>query len=174
MHSLNTVLEWGKYVGYPLVVLISLIGIRFLFYFHSFFLHWSRYRQVKSVTNDDIRALPFFPFIKIQITTRGSPGSTEVIRRGIANALALVREAPDLYGQKLIIEIITESYEQKLILEHDFSQVPILVQVFVLPPPEQYQTPNETKLKARALHYMVELRRRGLKSQVRKDVHRAL
>ncbi len=143
-------------------MLISLIGIRFLFYFQSFFLHWSRYRQVKSVTNDDIRALPFFPFIKIQITTRGSPGSTEVIRRGIENVLALVREAPDMYGQRLIIEVITESHEQKLILEHDFSQVPIPVEIFVLPPPEQYQTPNNTKLKARALHYMVELRRRGL------------
>jgi Glycosyl transferase family group 2 len=165
LHNLNTVLEWGKYIGYPLVVLISLIGIRFLFYFHSFFLHWSRYRQVKSVTNDDIRALPFFPYIKIQITTRGSPGSTEVIRRGIANVLALIREAPDLYGQKLIIEVITESHEQKLILEQDFSQVPIPVQVVVLPPPEQYQTPNNTMLKARALHYMVELRRRGLNSR---------
>lgn len=143
-------------------MLISLIGIRFLFYFHSFFLHWSRYRQVKGVTNDHIRALPFFPFIKIQITTRGSAGSTEVIRRGITNVLALVREAPDLYGQKLIIEVITESHEQKIILEQDFSQVPIPVQIFVLPPVEHYQTPNGTKLKARALHYMVELRRRGL------------
>ncbi|HEU0001527.1 MAG TPA: glycosyltransferase family 2 protein [Ktedonobacteraceae bacterium] len=143
-------------------MLISLIGIRFLFYFQSFFLHWSRYRHVKIVTNDDIRALPSFPFIKIQITTRGSPGSTEVIRRGVENVLALVREAPDMYGQRLIIEVITESHEQKLILEHDFSQAPIAVQVFVLPPPEQYQTPNDTKLKARALHYMVELRRRGL------------
>ncbi len=162
MRNLDTLLEWGKYLGYPLVVLISLIGIRFLFYFQSFFLHWSRYRQVKSVTNDDIRALPFFPFIKIQITTRGSPGSTEVIRRGIANVLALISEAPDLYRQNLNIEIITESHEQKLILEHDFSQSPIPLQVFVLPPPEHYQTPNGTKLKARALHYMVELRRRGL------------
>ena len=162
MQNLNTVLEWGKFIGYPVVVLISLIGIRFLFYFHSFFLHWSRYRQLKIVTNEDIRALPFFPTIKIQITTRGSPGTTEVIRRGIENVLALVREAPDLYRQKLIVEIITESQVQKLALEYDFSQSPIPVQVFVLPPPEQYQTTNLTQLKARALHYMVELRRRGL------------
>jgi hypothetical protein len=162
LQNLNALLVWGRYLGYPFVVLISLIGIRFIFYFQSFFLHWTRYRQVKSVTNDDIRALPGFPFIKIQITTRGSAGSTEVIRRGIANVLALVKEAPDVYRQKLNIEIVSESHEQKLILEHEFNQAPVPVQVFVLPPPEEYQTPNGTRLKARALHYMVELRRRGL------------
>ena len=113
MFNLDTVLEWGKYIGYPVVVMISLIGIRFLFYFHSYFFHWSRYRRLETVTTSDLRALPFIPFIKIQITTRGALGSTEVIRRGIANIIALVREAPDLYRPRLSVEVVSESHEQK-------------------------------------------------------------
>src|SRR6266699_5548637 len=113
LQSLNTVLEWGKYIGYPIVVLISLIGVRYLIYFRSYFFHWSRYRQLETVTTHDIRALPFIPFIKVQITTRGSPGSTGVIRRGIANILAFASEAPDIYRPKLSVEVVTESYEQK-------------------------------------------------------------
>ena len=162
MFNLDTVLEWGKYLGYPIVVMISLIGIRFLFYFHSYFFHWSRYRRLETVTTSDLRALPFIPFIKIQITTRGALGSTEVIRRGIANIIALVKEAPDLYRPRLSVEVVSESHEQKYTLERDFGHAPIPVQVFVLPDLGRYETPNGTKLKARALHYMVELRRRGV------------
>ena len=79
MFNLNTLLIWGKYIGYPLVILITLIGIRYLYYFHSYFFRWKRYRHLERVTDEDIRALPYVPFMKIQITTRGSLGSTEVI-----------------------------------------------------------------------------------------------
>ena len=160
MYNFDTVLEWGKYIGYPIVVMISLIGIRYLYYFHSYFFHWSRYRLLETVTTSDIRALQYIPFIKIQITTRGAFGSTEVIRRGIEQILALVKEAPDLYRHKLSVEVVTESYEQKSILEREFGLSLIPVQVFVLA--GQYETLHGTKLKARALHYMVELRRRGV------------
>lgn len=165
VNALTNIFEWGKYIGYPVVILISLIGMRFLFYFHSFFFHWPRYRQLKPISNSelrDIQVLNGLPFVKIQITTRGSPGSSEVIRRGIAHVLDLVYEAPDLYVPKLSIEVITESREQHQELHMAFRFAPIPVQIFVLPPPGQYETPNGTKLKARALHYMVELRRRGL------------
>jgi Glycosyl transferase family group 2 len=160
LYNFDTVLEWGKYIGYPIVVMISLIGIRYLYYFHSYFFHWSRYRLLKTVTTSDIRALQYLPFIKIQITTRGAFGSTEVIRRGVEHILALVKEAPDLYRHKLSVEVVTESYEQKSILQREFGLSLIPVQVFVLP--VQYETPHGTKLKARALHYMVDLRRRGV------------
>ena len=82
-------LEWGKYVGYPMVALISIIGVRLLLYFRSFFLHWPRYRQLRWVTTADLKALPDIPFIKVQVTTRGAPGSTEVIRRGIQCVVGL-------------------------------------------------------------------------------------
>lgn len=155
------VMVWAaKIIGYVMVGLVSIVGFRLLFYFHSFFFHWSRYRQLKPITTADILSLSAIPFLKIQITTRGSSGSTEVIKRGIQNVLDLVDEAPDLYSKRLSIEVVTESYEQKHILEWLFAQVPLQMQAFVVPP--NYETPRKTKLKARGLHYMVELRRLGI------------
>jgi len=153
--------EWGTLPGGIIAIFISIIGIRLLFYFHSFFSHWRRYRQVEPVTNSDIRALPSIPFVKVQITTRGAIGSTKVIRRGIQNIDALVKEAPDLYRDKICVEIVTESWMQKQVLEHDFARPSMSVQGFVVFVPSEYQTPKGTRLKARSLHYMVELRRQG-------------
>jgi len=152
-------LDIGRFVGYVMVLLISFIGMRLLFYFDSFFFHWPRYRQLERVTNDDLRALPHIPFIKVQITTRGTEGTLDVIRRGIRNIAALVAEAPDLYGPRLSVEVITEAREQKGLFEEEFRLAPVDVVVVVLPP--DYETPYGTKLKARGLHYMVELRRQG-------------
>ena len=151
-------MEW--ITGDIMVVLVSIVGFRLLYYFHSFFFHWTRYRQLKPVTTADIMKLPAIPFLKIQITTRGSPGSTEVIKRGIQNVLALVREAPSFYGSKLSVEVVTESCEQKHIFEWLFSSSPLHVETFVIP--KQYKTPKATQLKARGLHYMVELRRQKI------------
>ena len=118
-------MDVGKYIGYPIVTLISIIGVRYLSYFHSFFFHWRRYRQLKPVTNEELKSLPRIPFIKIQITTRGSAGSTEVIRRGIQYVVELVREDPGFYKSIVSIEIVTESLEQKLRLEREFAWVPV-------------------------------------------------
>lgn len=155
------VLMWGERItGYIMVALVSIVGFRLLYYFRSFFFHWIRYRQLAPVSTADIVNLRSLPFVKIQITTRGSQGSTEVIKRGIQNVLALVQEAPDFYGRKLSVEVVTESYEQKHMLEWLFSTSPLHVEAFVIP--KHYQTPKETQLKARGLHYMVELRRQGV------------
>lgn len=160
MSIFDPVSEGGKVIGYSMVLLVSIVGFRLLYYFHSFFFHWSRYRQLRPITFGDIMTLPYVPFIKVQITTRGSLGSTEVIRRGIQNIVNLVNIAPQLYGRILSVEVVTESFEQKQILEWDFAQVPLRVQGFVIP--KQYKTPKGTMLKARGLHYMVELRRLGV------------
>ena len=155
------VLECSKFLGYLTVIFASIIGIRFLIYYHSFFFHWRRYRQLRLITTGDIKALSCIPFVKIQITTKGLPDSTEVIRRGIQNIITLVSEAPELYEDKLNIEVVTESQQQKALLEEDFAEPSFPVQAFVLLVPNEYETPNKTKLKARSLHYIVELRRRG-------------
>ena len=160
MSILGLVADVERVIGYIIVVLVSIVGFRLLYYFHSFFFHWPRYRQLERITTRDILSLTYFPFLKIQITTRGSAGSTEVIRRGIQNVVALVEEAPHFYSSRLSVEVVTESLEQKRILELEFAFAPIQVQVFVIP--QQYQTPKGTRLKARGLHYMVELRRWGL------------
>jgi len=155
------VAESTRFIGYLTVIFASIIGIRFLFYFHSFFFRWPRYRQLTLITTNDIKALSRVPFVKIQITTRGLPDSTQVIQRGIQNIIALARELPNLYGDRLSIEVVTESQEQQALLEQDFAEPSFAVQAFALLVPSAYETPNRTKLKARSLHYMVELRRRG-------------
>jgi hypothetical protein len=153
----------ARVAGLVLVALISLIGVRFLFYFHSFFFHWPKYRHLSPVSTERLRQLPSLPFVKVQITTRGSAGSTPVIRRGIEQVVTLVREDPVLYGHVLSIEVITESVEQQRLLEREFASAPLRIQVLALP--RDYQTPGGTQLKARALHYMVEQRRRGFNRQ---------
>ncbi|MFL5628883.1 MAG: glycoside hydrolase family 113 [Ktedonobacteraceae bacterium] len=153
--------ECSKFIGYLTVIFASIIGIRYLFYFHSFFFRWPRYRQLRLITTNDVKVLPHIPFVKIQITTRGLPDSTRVIRRGIQHIIELAREAPELYCDKLSIEVVTESQEQKTLLEQDFAEPSFPLQAFALLVPSEYVTPNRTKLKARSLHYMIELRRRG-------------
>jgi hypothetical protein len=151
----------SKLVGYLAALCASIIGIRLLFYFRSFFLHWPRYRQLRQVTAQDIQTLPRIPFVKIQITTKGLPDSTRVIRRGIENVLALAREAPNLYWEKLSIEVVTEAPEQEQLLLSEFAHPAFPLHASVVLVPAIYETPAKTRLKARSLHYMVELRRRG-------------
>lgn len=142
-----------------MVVFISLIGFRFLLYFHSYFFHWKRYRQRKQISTRDLQQLARLPFIKIQITTRGSEGSTEVMKRGIDYVMLLARDNPHFYQYYFSVEIVTENPHQKAFFERIFSACPVQVSVVVMP--KGYQTPKGTQLKARGLHYIVEIRRRG-------------
>lgn len=153
-----SILEISHVVGYCMIALISLINIRFFSYFYSFFFRWSRYRQREGVTTRDLQKLPM-PFIKIQITTRGSPGSSQVIHRSITYILQLAQEAPTFYSHYLSIEIVTESDEQRHQLAREFAGSILPIYFLVLP--EDYKTPGDTQVKARGLHYMVELRRQG-------------
>lgn len=142
------------------VILVSFVGVRLLQYFDSFFFHWRRYRRLQRVTTADLMCLPSIPFMKVQITTRGSRGSTPVVQRGIERIMDVAAEAPAFYRCFLSVEVVTESCDQKEYLEAFFEEDPIPVSAHVLP--RDYKSPNGTQLKARALHYMVELRRRGL------------
>ena len=141
-----------------MLVLITIVGIRLLSYWRSFIFHLKRYRRIERVTTDEIRRLSL-PFVKIQITTRGSAGSTEVILRGIRNVQELAWEDPQLYRAVLSVELVTESQSQSDHIEHVFSGYPISVTSLVIP--AEYETPNHTKLKARGLHFAVERRRSG-------------
>jgi len=162
--SLLTLLE--RAIGYLpgiLGVLVSLIGLRLLAYFYDFFRHWEHYRGLPTQTTGDLMRLPTLPYLKIQITTRGTTGSTVVIRRVIRSILDLVYDAPSLYGLLLSVEIVTENAQQKTLFEQEFAHTPLDVQVFVVPP--DYQTARKTLCKARAMHHMVEQRRQGRNSK---------
>jgi hypothetical protein len=97
--------------------------------------------------------------VKVQITTKGSAGSTEVVLRGIHNIECLASEDPRFYGRVLSVEVVTESADQGPYLERVFARSAVRVSALVVP--AAYETPNGTKLKARGLHYAVEHRRSG-------------
>jgi hypothetical protein len=145
-------------VGPLLLVAISIIAIRMLSYWHSLAFHWRRYRRRDDVTVDQLRALDV-PVVKIQITTRGADGSTEVILRGIRNVAALIDEDPAYLGPRVAVEVITESPDQAAVLAGAFVHHPLDLSVLVLP--SGYETAGGTRLKARALQFVVEMRRAG-------------
>lgn len=90
----------------------------------------------------------------IQITTKG--GAVTVVQRGIDEAIEGVRRFPVLAGV-VRIEVITEVPDEVQLLAGRYRSAPIPVVAFLLP--GDYQTPRGTKLKARALEYLVEQHR---------------
>jgi hypothetical protein len=154
-------LIWTLHIfGIVDIALVSIVGLRMLQYFDSFFFHWRKYRRLPLVSTSELTRLPNIPFIKIQVTTRGSRGSTPVIQRGIQAVIDAVQEQPIFYARFLSVEVVTESFDQMEYLEAFFEDAPIPIHAYVMP--RDYTTPNGTQLKARALHYMVQLRRGGL------------
>ncbi len=145
-------------LGPFLFVAVSVIGLRMAGYWWSFIFFWQRYRRREAVTTAGLRELDV-AFVKIQITTRGSAGSTAVVLRGIRNVVELGREDPAFYRRFLSVEVVTESFEQAETVRSVFHDAPIAVDTLVIP--ASYETPAGTGLKARGLHYAVE-NRRGL------------
>jgi hypothetical protein len=145
-------------IGAWLFVMITFIGFRMFSYWRSFLFVSGRYRVHDEVSTEELRLLQV-PFVKIQITTRGSPGSSEVIMRGIRNVMLAVDEDPLFYGCFLSTEVVTESSEQIRLLQDRFAGSPLAVHGLVVP--ADYQTRHGTQMKARGLHYAVECRRAG-------------
>ena len=137
---------------------VTFIGIRMVSYWWSFAFRWNRYRPSRPVFTADLIATDV-PFIKIQITTRGSAGSTEVILRGVGTVMDLAQEAPGFYASFLSIEVVTETAAQYWPLKQAFEDSVLPVDVLVVP--EDYVPRDGTRLKARGLHYAVERRRAG-------------
>ena len=155
-----------SYVAPILLVLITIVGIRLLSYWRSFVFHLERYRHTEPVFTKELRQLAM-PFVKFQITTRGSAGSTEVILRGIRNVQQLAYEDPRVfYRDFLSIELVTESRSQAVNIERVFATYPVPVSSLVVPP--DYETPNGTKLKARGLQYVTAQRRMGWNAKLGK------
>ncbi len=144
--------------GLPLLVLITFVGVRLLSYWRSFVFHSDRYRHTKTVSTQELWGLAV-PYLKVQITTRGSAGSTEVILRGIRNVQQLGAEDPELFGELVSVELITESSTQAERVVRSFAGDVVPVEAVVLP--ADYETEKGTKLKARALQFAVERRRQG-------------
>jgi hypothetical protein len=139
---------------------ISVVGVRLLSYYHSFILRWRRYRSRLAVTTAELKQLDV-PYIRVHVTTRGLPGSTGVILRGLRNVAALTAEDPAFYRDRITVEICTESPEQARFLERYLGDQPGAVTAEVVVIPGHYRSPAGTEKKARSLHYVAELRRAG-------------
>ena len=90
----------------------------------------------------------------IQITTKG--GALSVVQRGVDNVIDAVTLYPAL-RPAVWVEIVTENADEVASLRNRYrdSVVPVIPHLL----PADFRTPKDTRLKARALEYMVEQHR---------------
>lgn len=96
------------------------------------------------------------PLFKFQITTKGN--EIHVVKRGIKSILNLNNES--IFKNRLRIDIVTEDPfdKRKILLEFKDCQLPLNIYIV----PLNYKTKNNTMRKARALHYMIEIRKKEI------------
>jgi hypothetical protein len=156
--------EWPfQVVGIILTILVTVIGIRMILYWTSFTFQSNRYRQRVPVSVADLKHLAEnhrIPYLKVQFTTKGSPGSSEVIMRGLRQLEELAVEDPGFYAGFLTAEVVTENDEQAELISSRFDYSP-LARVDCVTTPKDYKAPKGTQLKAKQMHYLVSLRRAG-------------
>ncbi|RMI08770.1 glycosyltransferase family 2 protein [Cellulomonas triticagri] len=90
----------------------------------------------------------------VQVTTKG--GALPVVLRGIDEVLAGVARYPAL-RDVVRVEVVTEDATEVEALTRRYRRAAVPVAAFLLP--VDYTTPKGTRLKARALEYMVEQHR---------------
>ena len=149
--------------GVILTVLITIIGLRMVLYWSSFFGAPGRYRARTPVSTARLRRiarqLGMMPYLEVQWTVKGSPGSTEAVLRGMRQLEQLAAEDPAFWGEYLTAELVTENLDQARQVHATFKGSPLKVMCAVTP--ADYQTPRHTGLKARQMHFLTELRRKG-------------
>jgi hypothetical protein len=119
----------------------ALIGLIYTYFWLFILYSWIDKRWFLKTRRSISLKKPLEYKLLFLVTTKG--GNPEVIERGIKE---IVISYPD--G---IVEVVTESIQDKIYLENKFGN---LVNIFIVP--ADYNTPQKTKFKARALHYMVE------------------
>jgi egghead protein (zeste-white 4 protein) len=139
-----------------LTVALVLVALRFVYYYRCWFTsrQWFRRPEPPAVAELVARDLPF---MKVQVTTKG--GALPVVERSLRELEQICQRHPAL-GAKISAEVVTEVAEEARSLQDMFADSALPVTGILLPP--DYSTPRGTQLKARALHYVVELRRAGL------------
>ena len=136
-----------------LTVSLSLIAFRYVYFYYCVI----RYRHDFDGHACATPAKPRnWPYLKFQVTTKG--GALETVERSLHILEDFCRNHRSL-ATKIRAEVITEKQSEAVHLDRVFATSPLKVSALCLPP--TYQTPRGTKLKARGMHYLVELRRRG-------------
>ena len=138
-----------------LSVLLTGIAVRYVYYYRCWLESRHHFAHPKPV-DPAVLAARDLPYMKFQVTTRG--GAQPVVERTVQGLVAIADRHPWLAG-RMSVEVITESAAEAAHLPVLFAAAPVPVHAECLP--AGYSTPQGTGLKARALHYMVELRRAG-------------
>ncbi len=139
-----------------LTVALVLVALRFVYYYRCWFTSRQWFRRPEPLDAGLLLARDL-PYMKIQVTTKG--GALPVVERSLRELDLICRRHPGL-AARISAEVVTEVADEAASLERTFAGAAFEVTGVVLP--ADYETPRGTKLKARALHYMVELRRAGL------------
>lgn len=146
-------------VAVVLSVALTAIALRYAYYYRCWYTTRHHFGHPAAI---DAAALAQrdIPFMKFQVTTKG--GALPVVERSL-------RELEGTLGRhqwlpaRICAEVITEVTEEAEYLERAFEGSVLEVHGICLPP--DYATPNGTRLKARALHYMAEQRRSGINAR---------
>ncbi len=133
---------------------LTLIAARYGYYYYCWVRSRRWFRRPAPVDTDALSRRDL-PRIKVQITTKG--GALPVVQRSLRMLGESCTRHPWL-ASGLTAEVITEVAAEVDELAAEFGSGPLRVTPILLPP--DYATPRGTRLKARALHYLVEQRRR--------------
>lgn len=150
-------------LGWILFGAMVLLVVMYL-YFWAKVVHARRHRHVAREVLTDVQVAAALDKavregrthrLLIQVTTKG--GAPSVVMRGIDHVLAGVAAYPTLRGL-VRVEVVTEDPADVAAFDERYADAPVRVDSHLLP--ADYETPRGTRLKARALHFMVELHRR--------------
>lgn len=127
----------------------------------SYIRHRRSYLNPEILSDEEITTLlastkQSFPIIKFQITTRGK--EVEVVKRSIDSIVALAAASP-LFEKNIELLIVTDEPSEVTIFSEHFKSGNKHFPFEVVCVPKEYKTPNDTRLKARSLHYSLEYRK---------------
>lgn len=147
-------------LGATFTLILVGIGIRYAYYYWCWLVsrHWfGKPRHRISFAGIDADSIPF---LKFQVTTKG--GALPVVERSLRVLESVCDNHPWLRA-KVCAEVITEREDEVAHLRRAFRGSSLELIAIALP--ADYETPNGSRLKARALHHMVELRRNGFNAR---------
>ncbi|OLS28310.1 MAG: hypothetical protein HeimC2_08020 [Candidatus Heimdallarchaeota archaeon LC_2] len=129
-------------------------SIYFLYFYPSFLRGVKKFENTISDNEFDeiIANTKDIPTFIVQITTKG--GEMGVIIEGLSKLEVALNRLKEIIRSKIIIDILTENPDDLEQLK--LSNIRLNCNFYVVP--NNYETNNSTKLKARALHYMINIR----------------
>ncbi|MCE7736873.1 MAG: hypothetical protein GPJ54_18460 [Candidatus Heimdallarchaeota archaeon] len=140
---------------------ILITSIYFLYFYPSFIRGVRYFENTISAEEFDkiISKVKDIPTFIIQITTKG--GEMGVIGEGLEKLEIAIGSLKNVISSKIIIDILTENHDDQYYMKTLNTKLNYNFHVV----PQNYKTDNSTKLKARALHYMIEVREKIAKKK---------